>query len=111
MVDRTAVFSNVETTRLKVCVCNATRRSHIALIRAYGVSPPWRECRGPLPIRYVWLSSRGFAPGSAPGALVIGWNSGHTAVTLPDGTAVSSGESGGGVRVGGGGAHQPQFTD
>jgi hypothetical protein len=57
------------------------------------------------------LSSRGFAPGSAPGALVIGWNSGHTAVTLPDGTAVSSGESNRGVRIGGGGAHQPQFTN
>ena len=40
---------------------------------------------------------------------MIGWNSGHTAVTLPDGTPVSSGE-GGGVRVGGGGAYQKQFT-
>ena len=42
-------------------------------------------------------------------ALVIGWNGGHTAVTLPDGTPVSSGE-GGGVRIGGGGAFQRQFT-
>jgi hypothetical protein len=40
---------------------------------------------------------------------VIGWNGRHTAVTLPDGTSVSSGE-GGGVRIGGGGAYQPQFT-
>lgn len=40
---------------------------------------------------------------------MIGWNGNHTAVTLPDGTAVSSGE-GGGVRIGGGGAYQPQFT-
>ena len=55
------------------------------------------------------LLARGFKHGAAPGALVIGWNSGHTAVTLPDGTPVSSGE-GGGVRVGGGGAFQPQFT-
>ena len=55
------------------------------------------------------LLSRGFRPGSEPGALVIGWNSGHTAVTLPDGTPVSAGE-GGGVKVGGGGAYQPQFT-
>ena len=31
------------------------------------------------------------------------------AVTLPDGTPVSSGE-GGGVRIGGGGAYQPQFN-
>ncbi|MGH3580902.1 MAG: peptidoglycan endopeptidase, partial [Mycobacterium sp.] len=56
------------------------------------------------------LLARGFKYGTAPGALVIGWNGGHTAVTLPDGTAVSSGERGGGVRFGGGGAFQPQFT-
>ena len=55
------------------------------------------------------LLARGFKYGTAPGALVIGWNGGHTAVTLPDGTPVSSGE-GGGVRVGGGGAYQSQFT-
>jgi hypothetical protein len=55
------------------------------------------------------LLARGFKYGTAPGALVIGWNRGHTAVTLPDGTPVSSGE-GGGVRIGGGGAYQPQFT-
>ena len=56
------------------------------------------------------LLARGFQYGTQPGALNIGWNSGHTAVTLPDGTPVSSGESGGGVRIGGGGAFQPQFT-
>ena len=55
------------------------------------------------------LFARGFQPGSEPGALVIGWNGGHTAVTLPDGTSVSSGE-GGGVRIGGGGAFQRQFN-
>jgi hypothetical protein len=55
------------------------------------------------------LLARGFQYGTAPGALVIGWNGGHTAVTLPDGTPVSSGE-GGGVRIGGGGAYQPQFS-
>lgn len=55
------------------------------------------------------LLARGFQYGTAPGALVIGWNSGHTAVTLPDGTAVSSGE-GGGVRLGGAGAYQSGFT-
>src|SRR3984893_2520442 len=55
------------------------------------------------------LLGRGFQYGTAPGALVIGWNGGHTAVTLPDGTPVSSGE-GGGVRIGGGGAYQPQFS-
>lgn len=55
------------------------------------------------------LLARGFQYGSAPGAVVIGWNGGHAAVTLPDGTPVSSGESGSGVRIGGGGAYQPQF--
>ena len=55
------------------------------------------------------LLARGFHNGTAPGALVIGWNGRHTAVTLPDGTPVSSGE-GGGVRIGGGGAYQPQFS-
>ena len=56
------------------------------------------------------LLARGFHYGSAPGSVVIGWNSGHAAVTLPDGTPVSSGESGAGVRVGGGGAYRPQFS-
>lgn len=56
------------------------------------------------------LLSRGFHYGSAPNSVVIGWNGGHAAVTLPDGTPVSSGESGSGVRVGGGGAYQPQFV-
>ncbi|WP_390887996.1 peptidoglycan endopeptidase [Candidatus Mycobacterium wuenschmannii] len=55
------------------------------------------------------LLARGFKYGTAPNAVVIGWNGGHTAVTLPDGTPVSSGE-GGGVRIGGGGAYQHQFT-
>lgn len=55
------------------------------------------------------LLARGFKYGTAPGALVIGWNGSHTAVTLPDGTPVSSGE-GGGVKIGGGGAYQRQFT-
>jgi hypothetical protein len=54
------------------------------------------------------LLARGFQYGSQPGALNVGWNGGHTAATLPDGTPVSSGE-GGGVRIGGGGAFQGQF--
>jgi len=54
------------------------------------------------------LLSRGFQYGTQSGALNVGWNGGHTAATLPDGTPVSSGE-GGGVRVGGGGAFQKQF--
>lgn len=56
------------------------------------------------------LLARGFKYGTAPDALVIGWNGGHTAVTLPDGTPVSSGEGGRGVKIGGGGAYQSQFT-
>jgi hypothetical protein len=56
------------------------------------------------------LLARGFQYGTQPGALVVGWNGGHTAVTLPDGTPVSSGE-GGGVKIGGGGAYQDQFTN
>ena len=51
------------------------------------------------------VGERGFQHGTAPDALVIGWNGGHTAVTLPDGTPVSSGE-GGGVHIGGAGAYQ-----
>jgi len=55
------------------------------------------------------LLARGFRYGTAPDALVIGWNGGHTAVTLPDGTPVASGERGG-VHVGGAGAYQAGFT-
>ena len=55
------------------------------------------------------LKARGFQYGSKPGALNVGWNRGHTAATLPDGTPVSSGE-GGGVKIGGGGAYQKQFS-
>jgi cell wall-associated NlpC family hydrolase len=54
------------------------------------------------------LLARGFRYGTAPWALVVGWNNHHTAVTLPDGTPVASGE-GGGVGFGGGGAYQAQF--
>lgn len=58
------------------------------------------------------LKARGFHYGTKPGALNVGWNRGHTAATLPDGTPVSSGEGGegGGVKVGGGGAYQKQFS-
>jgi hypothetical protein len=56
------------------------------------------------------LLARGFHYGTAPNSVVIGWNGGHAAVTLPDGTPVSSGESNSGVRIGGGGAYQSQFN-
>lgn len=55
------------------------------------------------------LLERGFRYGTAPGALVIGWNDHHTAITLADGTPVASGE-GSGIHIGGGGAYQPQFN-
>jgi hypothetical protein len=55
------------------------------------------------------LLARDFQYGTAPNALVIGWNGGHTAVTLPDGTSVSSGARGG-VHLGGPGAYQAGFT-
>lgn len=56
------------------------------------------------------LLARGFQYGAAPESVVIGWNGAHAAVTLPDGTPVSSGEYGSGVRVGGSGAYQSGFT-
>lgn len=55
------------------------------------------------------LVERGFVEGTSPGALVVGWNDHHTALTLPDGTAVAAGEPGG-VHFGGGGAYQEQFS-
>jgi hypothetical protein len=55
------------------------------------------------------LRARGFQYGTKPGALNVGWNGGHTAATLPDGTPVSSGERGG-VKIGGQGAFQKQFS-
>ncbi len=55
------------------------------------------------------LLARGFRYGTAPNALVIGWNGRHTAVTLPDGTPVASGERAG-VHIGGAGAYQAGFT-
>ncbi|MET4426817.1 transglycosylase family protein [Mycolicibacterium sp. 624] len=55
------------------------------------------------------LLARCFHYGTVQGTLVIGWNNHRTAVTLPDGTPVSSGE-GGGVKVGGRGAYQAEFT-
>lgn len=55
------------------------------------------------------LRERGFVYGSQPGHLVIGWNDHHTAVTLPNGLNVSSGE-GGGVKYGGAGAYESQFN-
>jgi hypothetical protein len=58
------------------------------------------------------LRARGFIEGTAPNALVVGWNGGHTALTMPDGTNVESGAGDGrGVEVNDrGGALQSQFS-
>ena len=69
-----------------------------------------RARRRMLGVSQAELAARGFLPGAMPGALVIGWNSRHTAMTLPDGRGVASGEHGG-VTVGGPGAYQKQFTN
>ena len=55
------------------------------------------------------LLARGFKYGTAANAVVIGWNGGHTAVTLPTALpspAVRVAAS----RIGGGGAYQGQFS-
>ena len=57
------------------------------------------------------LTNMGFQWGSQQGALNIGWNNIHTAVTLPDGTPIESGGTGGGIHTAGQGAFQPQFTN
>src|SRR6476646_4719936 len=66
-----------------------------------GDSPRGTDCSGLV----SWVTN------AATGRPIYGdrLNTGHTAATLPDGTPVSSGE-GGGVRIGGGGAFQGQFS-
>ena len=60
-----------------------------------------------------WLTSRGFMPGSAPGAFNVGYNSHHMEGTLPGGTNVNYGSdssvASGGTR-GAVGAFDPSFT-
>jgi hypothetical protein len=85
----------------------STVPAHVCFSNADGSAPA--DVRHSVRHEESALLVRGFKYGTAPGALVIGWNGRHTAVTLPDGTPVSSGE-GGGVRLGGGGAYQPQFS-
>lgn len=56
------------------------------------------------------LAALGFQPGKGgSGDVTIGWNGTHTAITLPDGSTVSSGEDGG-VKWGGGGSNEAQFS-
>lgn len=72
---------------------------------------PWAGGRFTTHNELQELTARGFTPGKGPpGTVTIGWNDDHTAITLPDGTNVSSGEAGG-FAYGGGGANQDQFTN
>lgn len=59
-----------------------------------------------------WLTSRGFRPGTAPGAFNVGFNSGHMQATLPGGTPFNWGSDASAARggVGGSGAFDPAFT-
>lgn len=59
------------------------------------------------------LQGLGAVPGLVPGALQIGFNSGHMASTLPNGVNFEAGGAGSGIRYGGGaaGAGDAQFTE
>ena len=60
-----------------------------------------------------WLTSRGFMPGSQPGAFNVGWNAGHMQATLPGGTPFNWGSpasAAAGGQDGGLGAFDPAFT-
>jgi cell wall-associated NlpC family hydrolase/LysM repeat protein len=49
----------------------------------------------------VWLQQRGAIVVNSPGTLAIGWNSHHTAGTLPDGTSFEAQTEGVPIKVGG----------
>lgn len=59
-----------------------------------------------------WLTSRGFMPGTMPGAFNVGFNSSHMQATLPGGTPFNWGSQAAAARggVGGTGAYDPAFT-
>ena len=59
-----------------------------------------------------WLASRGFQPGTRPGALNVGFNNTHMQATLPGGTPFNWGtsEAAAAGGVGGTGAFDPSFT-
>ena len=61
---------------------------------------------------HEWLLSRGFLPGSMPGAFNVGFNSGHMQATLPDGTPFNWGSDSAAANrgIGGTGAFDPSFT-
>lgn len=59
-----------------------------------------------------WLTSRGFRPGTAPGAFNVGFNSGHMQATLPGGTPFNWGSDASAANrgIGGSGAFDPALT-
>lgn len=59
-----------------------------------------------------WLTSRGFQPGTAPGAFNVGFNSGHMQATLPGGTPFNWGSDSSAANrgIGGSGAFDPALT-
>jgi len=59
-----------------------------------------------------WLTSRGFRPGTMPGAFNVGFNANHMQATLPGGTPFNWGSNASAARrgVGGTGAFDPAFT-
>lgn len=59
-----------------------------------------------------WLTSRGFQPGTAPGAFNVGFNSGHMQATLPGGTNFNWGSNAAAANrgIGGTGAMDPALT-
>lgn len=59
-----------------------------------------------------WLTSRGFVPGTMPGAFNVGFNANHMQATLPGGTPFNWGSQAAAARggVGGTGAFDPSFT-
>lgn len=61
---------------------------------------------------HQWLTSRGFMPGTRPGAFNVGFNSGHMQATLPGGTPFNwgSGSAAANRGIGGSGAFDPAFT-
>lgn len=59
-----------------------------------------------------WLTSRGFMPGTKPGAFNVGFNSRHMQATMMDGTPFNWGSDAAAARggVGGSGAYDPSLT-
>lgn len=61
---------------------------------------------------HQWLMSRGFRPGTAPGAFNVGFNSSHMQATLPGGTPFNWGNDAAAANrgIGGTGAYDPSLN-